>query len=105
VWREKVPPKASNLNWRIRRGCRPTRDELKARHVLCLLQCLLCAETEKSDWHILFVCQESTDCWEMTGLSQVIRDRFGCFGKAGEVLQDVCTRETEDVVSKVLLLI
>jgi hypothetical protein len=59
-------------------------------------------ETENSDWHILFVCQENADCWEMTGLSQVIQDRFGT---AGEVLLDVCALEAEDVVSKILSLI
>jgi len=65
--------------WRICRGCLPTWDKLSTRHVLCLLQCPLCPETEKSNWHILFVCQKSADCWEMTGLSQVIEDCFRCF--------------------------
>jgi len=94
VWQAKVMPKVRNLLWRICRGCLPTWNKLNTRHVLCPVQCPLCTETEKSDWHILFVCQESADFWEMTGLSQEIQDLFGCFGTAGEVLQDVCARET-----------
>jgi len=77
VWRAKVPPTARNLISRFHRGCLPIWDKLNTRYVLCRQKCPLCAETENSDWHILFKCQESADCWEMTSRSQVIQDCFG----------------------------
>lgn len=55
---------------------------------------------------ILFLqCLTSVDCWHATGLFSIMQSKIQRFGSMGTVLIDACVRETEDIVSRVLMVI
>lgn len=105
MWRAQIPPKMWNLIWRIYRSCLPTQDRLNTHHVSCPLHCELCEHYVESDWHILFYCHTSADCWKVAGLAATPKSRLACFDSVGATLLDVCVDEPESIASRMLIII
>jgi hypothetical protein len=62
IWRAKVPPKIDNLMWQI------YQKYLPIRHKLCPANCVFSENQTEDDWHILFNCKISEECWNFAGL-------------------------------------
>lgn len=52
-----------------------------------------------------FQCSTSVNCWHAAGLFSIMQSRIQSFGSMGTILMDVCGRETEDFVSRVLMVV
>ncbi|XP_058765309.1 uncharacterized protein LOC131638782 [Vicia villosa] len=71
IWNIRAPPRVKHLLWRICRGCLPTRLRLQQFHVQCPLGCQFCEDRIENDWHVLFGCNATKQCWQAAGLSSV----------------------------------
>lgn len=104
LWHTRVPPKTRNLAWRICRRCLPTRRRLHERRVQGPLNCAVCEDQLEDDWHLLFHCKTMAEYWDIAGLAHTLKNRTQILSSADQVMLDICSRETEDVVSRALFL-
>ncbi|MCH85217.1 pentatricopeptide repeat-containing protein, partial [Trifolium medium] len=65
----------------------------------------LCEGNGEDDWHVLFECAESRECWAAAGLSSVIESRLQVLNNTQAMIHDICTKERKEVAGRVAVMI
>ena len=100
LWNIIAPPKVKHLLWRICKDCLPTRERLQRHFVICPSTCQFCENHTEDDWHLFVGCDATNQCWEASGLSNLIASRQNLHHDLKSLIFDICRIEDNKVAGR-----
>ncbi|XP_058732901.1 uncharacterized protein LOC131604482 [Vicia villosa] len=94
IWKEE-----KNGIYSVRSGYRLWREDQ------CPTGCQFCDANIEDDWHILFACSTTIQCWRAAGLYSIIESRLTSFDDARALIFDICSREDRKIVGRVAVML
>ena len=80
IWTMRVPNKIRHFIWRVARDSLPSKQNLKAQHLLISEECNGCGEHTESLMHCLWLCDQARSMWmSLLEFCSLVRKKFQTF--------------------------
>ncbi|CAN1787360.1 Putative ribonuclease H protein At1g65750 [Linum perenne] len=105
LWKLHTPARAKIMAWRLARDIVPTRETLRRRHIEVAGGCGLC--DHDSEWvkHLFLECPFAQECWDKTGLKQLIQEASGNVQDFNSWLARLLERGSTGQAEKVMVML